>query len=236
MLNTIDIVDEIYKSLAVHRTDQLELVSPGEKLSFNDDPIALSCASWRLGKEGGGLYHDLDKMTPTSQDRELAQCVRKHYLDQLTMARLKGRATSTFRTKLGAFLVGNHELAKEEVGLLYRLPFFYHEDQCVASVIDQTSPIENNFAMHTRELTLTALLKITQHRRANDRTQFWFSSELNWPVAITVPHSNMLHGLVESLFEHGTIQVQGKATCNPFFGTNRNYIKMTHFRLVSIGV
>ena len=226
MTQTVDLLTEILSSWPAEGSKQ--------KLSFKEDPIALSCASWRLDQQGLGSYADLDTVIVISEDRELAAQVRKHFLDKLTLARLQGKEQSAFRTKLGAFLVGNHELTKDEIGLLYRLPFFYHEDKQIEKVMEQTDVATPPELAHSVNMTLTGVSKIWRHRRSGQSTQFWFRDQHNWPVELTVLHSNHLHGLVESLYDLGPFQISGRAWCRQFYGSQRRYVKLSNFRLLAL--
>jgi hypothetical protein len=207
------------------------------KLTFRDDPVVLSCASWRIGNAGGGLWTDLDEITDiTEEDRVFGATVRKHFMDQLVMAKLRGQKLSDWRAKLGAFLVGNHDLTKAEVGMLYRLPYFYIEDQAVANVIKSTTPVAAS--LRTRPYgqpfwKLNSVARIVQYRRKTDITQYWFRDDFNCPVMVAVSHSNSLYGVMDSLFDRGSISVAGhKAFWKPFYGLNdQYYMALTTFRL-----
>jgi len=207
------------------------------KLTFRDDPVVLSCASWRIGQSGGGLWTDLDEITDiTEEDRVFGATVRKHFMDQLVMAKLRGRKVSDWRAKLGAFLVGNHELTKAEVGMLYRLPYFYHEDQAVANVMKLTKPV--SAFLRTQPpgplvWNLHSVERIVQYRRATDTTQFWFRDSRECPVMVAVSHTNNLHGVMDSLFDSGSISVAGRAAFwKPFYGEqDQYYVLLKTFRL-----
>ena len=207
------------------------------KLKFQDDPVVLSCASWRIGNAGGGLWTDLDEITEViEEDRVLGAAVRKHFLDQLVMAKLRDQKVSDWRAKLGAFLVGNHELTKAEVGMLYRLPYFYHEDQAVANVMKLTKPVPAR--LRTQPLgplvwNLHSVKRVVQYRRANDATQFWFCDCQDCPVMVAVGHTNSLYGVMDSLFDSGSISVAGRnAHWKPFYGEqDQYYVLLKTFRL-----
>jgi hypothetical protein len=221
-------------STEVKRPD-LYIDSP--KLKFQDDPVVLSCASWRIGQSGGGLWSDLGEITEViEEDRVFGAAVRKHFLDQLVMAKLRGRKVSDWRAKLGAFLVGNHELTKAEVGMLYRLPYFYHGDQAVANVMKLTKPVPAFLRTQPSGplvWNLYSVERVVQYRRANDTTQFWFRDEQGCPVMIAVNHTNNLHGVMDSLFDSGSISVAGRnAHWKPFYGEqDQYYVLLKTFRL-----
>jgi len=93
---TVDLLTEIINAWP----NTIEGSSTKEKLSFVDDPIAMSCASWRLDQQGLGSYSNLETVIVESEDRVLAAKIRKHFLDKLTLQKLRGKEQSTFRTKL----------------------------------------------------------------------------------------------------------------------------------------
>jgi hypothetical protein len=229
---TVDLLTEIINAWP----NTIEGSSTKEKLSFVDDPIAMSCASWRLDQQGLGSYSNLETVIVESEDRVLAAKIRKHFLDKLTLQKLRGKEQSTFRTKLGAFLVGNHELTKDEIGLLYRLPFFYHEDQCVQQVMAQTEPVTLTTPVMDAAMSLTGLQKIWRHRRTGQATQFWFTNQHRWPVELTVLHSNPLYGIIDSLYDLGMFRINGRVWPRQFYESSRTYIKLSTFRLVGLGV
>jgi hypothetical protein len=156
-------------------------------------------------------------------------------MDQLVMAKLRGRPVSDWRSKLGAFLVGNHDLTKSEVGMLYRLPYFYHEDQAVANVMKLTNPAkqEQKYRAYDPPWKLHSVELVVQYRRAHNTTQFWFRDNLGSPVLIAVNHKNSLHGLVDSLFDWGSITISSrKASWKPFYGEeDQYYILLNYFRV-----
>jgi len=207
------------------------------KLKFQDDPVVLSCASWRIGNAGDGLWTDLEEITEvTEEDRVCGAAVRKHFLDQLVMAKLRDQKVSDWRAKLGAFLVGNHELTKAEVGMLYRLPYFYHEDQAVANVMKLTKPVPARLRTQSPGplvWNLHSVERVVQYRRAHDTTQFWFRDCQDCPVMVAVGHTNSLYGVMDSLFDSGSISVAGRnASWKPFYGEqDQYYVLLKTFRL-----
>ena len=64
LLNSVDTTSNtlagILEALHLARTPVPDPYTSSPKLKFHDDPVVLSCASWRIGNAGGGLWTDLD--------------------------------------------------------------------------------------------------------------------------------------------------------------------------------
>jgi len=117
------------------------------------------------------------------------------------------------------------------------LPYFYHEDQAVATVMKLTTPITQAQKSSPYEYDapwkLHSVERIPQYRRSNNVTQFWFRDHQNWPVMFAVNHKNSLHGVMDSLFDWGSISLSGhNAAWKPFYGEeDQYYILLETFRL-----
>ena len=102
-------------------------------ITFNEDPVAIACASWRLWKQGGPRWLDLDGARAQEQDHERAGLLRSYYGGKLTFDALKGEGglRTSFRQKLYAIVSNCHEYTEDDIGLLHRLPYLYEEDLCL---------------------------------------------------------------------------------------------------------
>ena len=102
-------------------------------ITFNEDPVAIACASWRLWKQGGPRWLDLDGARAQEQDHERAGLLRSYYGNKLTFSALKneGGLRTSFRQKLYAIVSNCHEYTEDDIGLLHRLPYLYEEDLCL---------------------------------------------------------------------------------------------------------
>jgi hypothetical protein len=211
------------------------IAEPAPALAFHDDPLALSCASYRVGEETGARWQELDLMKPTDEDRNQAVIVRKYYTERLVMERLTKPRVSPFREKLGAFLAGNYQLTKKDIGLLYKLPYFYAEDQIIDSIMAETENIPDvGIHITSNVKKLKPLRKMFQSRKAGERTQFWFTTEENHPVAFTILHNNSLFGLFESLFDFPSITISSNFRLKEHFGHHRTYYSIYAARILEL--
>jgi len=174
---------------------------PEVPIVFKDDPIAMACASYRLGQQGGSAWLDLHGVIVEPQDRATAVDIRRYYADRLLVTALKSKGVmSEFRRKLYGVVTGNYQVKKSEEGLLYRLPYFYAEDTGLDHVMSQTqsaSMIESKTV--TGRFTLVKKMLCS---RANARShwQFWFVCDgLSVPFMTEIKDDNVLYKLFDSL-------------------------------------
>ena len=204
---------------------------------FTDDPVAMTCASYRLSQEGGFAWLDLHAVTVEPQDREAAINIRKYYADRLLITTLKSnRPVSEFRRKLYGVVTDNYQLKKSEEGLLYRLPYFYAEDTGLDHVMSQTQSASISTELPKIMAAKFTLVKKIFCSRAAGRShwQFWFSSNISpAPFMTEIKDDNVLYKLFDTL----TQQPQMFSAITHFkhhrgHHRDRVYFKMTHVDLV----
>jgi len=177
---------------------------PEGPIVFKDDPIAMACASYRLGQQGGSAWLNLHEVIVESQDRATATDIRKYYADRLLVTVLKSSGVmSEFRRKLYGVVTGNYQLKKSEEGLLYRLPYFYAEDTGLDYVMSQTqsasiASIESSKIMAGK---FTLVKKIfCSHAAARSHWQFWFVRDISAvPYMVEIKDDNVLYKLFDTL-------------------------------------
>jgi hypothetical protein len=131
-MNSVTDLKDLFKQwgMDIKNTADCTTVDQSPKASFSDDPLALSCASYRLYKEQPQFrFTNIDLVKATQEDRNQAQAIRDYYTQRYTMQVLKGGQLTEYQQKTAQFLSGLHHLTTEELGLLYKLPYFYEEDQ-----------------------------------------------------------------------------------------------------------
>lgn len=196
--------------------------------AFHDDPVALSCAAYRTGS-----YPRFEHLIVSQPDRELAQQVRRHFMDKLVMQRLRGERMSAFREKLGAFLVDNRPLLEDEIGILYQLPYFYHEDLDVESLIADTDVV-TPAQPQTCAITLRPYKTFNLKRRGGSVRQYWWIDQDRRPYCLPVKENETNQPLYQSIWNFSTIQVESHIYTKPFMGTDRFYYKLAGTKLLGV--
>jgi len=223
--------DAWLKDFPTNGSPIIDLKSP--EVKFSDDPLALSCASYRIFKNTSVPFTDIDSVTATAEDRETAALIRSYYGQKLVWQALQGRSLSEFRTKMGQFLNGEHQLTSDELGMLYRIPYFYDEDCALDKVIANTKPAQvvEPHLVHRRRLNYITC--INQYRRANTSRHYWFADENQYAYVIKVLANNSLVPLLESVIARGTLDVNARLYPRSHRGadSDKTYYDLVKFEL-----
>jgi hypothetical protein len=191
--------------------DDAEKLSQSARASFSDDPLALSCASYRIYKnDSARRFTDLDSLKATQEDRNQAQAIRSYYSNAYTMKVLKGRPLTEYQQKTAEFLSGLYHLTTDELGLLYKLPYFYEEDLALDTVIAQTVSVEFKLPhlSDMTEYTLTPLIEILKSRKGAEIVEFVYRDQHNHAVIIVVRAGDNMAHMLRGLFRQPCIRVQ----------------------------
>lgn len=177
------------------------------RIGFNDDPIVLACASYRFWREGGHRWAALESVVPTAQDRQQAELVRSYYRARITFERLRSNSeqpVSEFRRKLIGIIDGYYEITYKDLGILYRLPYFYQEDTAHDSIVETFPRTHNKFdgSLATFELYKKVLIS----RQRFETVQLWLqTSEYDAATCIAVRADNPLLPLLEGILAQGPV-------------------------------
>lgn len=179
-------------------------------IQFSDDPIALACASARTSAEHSTVYLSLESVQITEEDRIQASLIRRYYQNRYAMLILRGEEISEFRKKVYGLMTGDTRLKRKELGLLYKLPHFYAEDQQLEDLA------KGDFAKITQEsrtgellMFLSPKLHYISKRKHDESHNFWWVNNRNYLVHWRVLVNNPLAGLVKNLFDtHKEIRLQ----------------------------
>ena len=187
-----------------------ERIRGEEPLDLSDDALALSWARYR--REQARLANEPcpDVQDPTPEDREQAQLCRRHYQDRILLRMLRGRELTAFQTDLYQMLTEGPRRKHE--GMLYRLPYFYVEDQQRRTLIGQfTDPdpeTQNWWARMENLLVITPVQRIDRYRRKNSSVEYWWRHEAGWAVKWEVQRDNPLASLLQGIWEQKNQPVQ----------------------------
>ena len=181
-------------------------------VQFDHDPLVLSCESYLLYRAGQddlksltkpSRYHELRLLEPTERAVKLAHDIRRYYLDSLVFQRLRNQQMSQFRTKLYHFLMDAHQLKQDELGLVYKLPYFYEFDQTMIAISESTTNIDLSQTAQTRSTiwALTPLRQITREVQHRTRMAYWWQNEQGHAVSIEVDREHRdLDSMIDGFF------------------------------------
>lgn len=204
-----------------------------EPLALKDDPVALAMATYRIWLHTGIRWTDLENTTVLGDDRVHADDLRKYYAGQMTMDALKGQGLrTTFRKKLYAIATNCHEYTKEDIGLLYRLPYFYEEDLTLDRLVTEFTSVEVSVKKEIQGVFLLHK-KMLRGRRSGEYYHYWLKQEGSPHLfKLVVKADDSLRSLVESLLEQPR-EYTATAYYKGMQGQRRfNYIQLGNMRLV----
>jgi hypothetical protein len=127
------------------------------------------------------------------------------------MRALTGRQLTEYQQKTAQFLSGLHHLTTEELGLLYKLPYFYEEDCALEQVVAKTTSVKFQLP-HLSQLTdytLTPLVEILKSRKGGEFVEFVYQDQRNQAVMIMIRASDNMVSMLRGLFRQPCIKVQG---------------------------
>jgi hypothetical protein len=191
-----------------------------------EDPLLLSCVLYRLNIEDPngltfsyGLTDSSVKEQITVKDRIFAETVRRHYNDKIVLTTLRGDRITPFRQDLARFLSGefkktgeNHEFPTKFLGMLYKLPYFYHYDKELGSVFDSEyhslKGDEINYSTENKKLTF--IKKIISYRKGRNPNEYWFNDHKDDRFMLSVEARSPLADLFDHyLTSNNNIAVKG---------------------------
>lgn len=173
-------------------------------VKFNGDPVTAACASWRLWKQGGPRWLDLDNTRAQEQDHEHAAQLRSYYSGKLTFAALKGEGglRTTFRQKLYAIVSNCHEYTEEDIGLLHRLPYLYEEDLCLDELTESFVSADTKNYSGPAEVagTLSLHSQMLRSRKMGEWYHYWLRLDgSNNLYKVVMKSDDSMRPLAESL-------------------------------------
>jgi hypothetical protein len=202
--------------------DEIGKETPEPKTTvFEQDPIALGCAAYRIWTANHiTRWMDFEHVTVEAEDRELADRIRKYYQERtnhvlIDILKNGPTAASEFRKKL-SLIVHNqmHEYTAQDRGILYKLPYFYHEDTALERLFATNAPAEYYRSLedrraHPEQFRLTLLDSVLVSRKHGETTQYWFRDDAT-PALYqwAIKNDNPLHSLVQSLVRRDCIDVR----------------------------
>lgn len=208
--------------------------------SWHEDPIALACAVHRQWckdpTSNSNRWQDLAQASAEDQDRDMAVQIRQYYSNRIMLDLLRGTGTvSEFRKKLYGFVAQDRMLTANEIGLLYKLPYFYAEDTALDHVV---SVIESCDAPKSMAQQVTAkfwpLHKILRSRKSGDMVQYWMRSDHGaGAYMLSIKLNDPYHKLIDGLMQQPVV-LSTWLHAKSFMGYHRDrwYYAMNSIELV----
>ena len=206
---------------------------------FTDDPVALSIQSYLIWKSNPHRrWVPLDEVGQvTPEARQMAHDLRTYFLHRGTMKVLQGQTPTEFQYKMNGLLSDIRPLQHDELGLLYRLPYFYQEDLALDKIFEGADQIETDgprLYSVTSHTILTPIREVFKSRKNGDYIQFWFSDTSNQRCVYDVKSDNKLLSLFRSLFKQEKLAVTCYSKMEALRGSHirTRYWRMTNLELV----
>jgi len=207
-----------------------------QEVTFADDPIALSWASYHVWQKWPARrWVNLNEVEAHEHDRTIAAETRRYYRDKLMLQTLKGRPLSEFQTVLYGLVTGEAPIMSDQIGLLMKLPYFYTEDAHLADVFGRTKCLgKQERAVEFRQDVITPLHMIFSSRKRAEIYQYWFSDSAGHAVMLPVASQNSLRGLIDGLFrQQQPLTVQAHWHRSTHLPTGRMYWALRNMELVA---
>lgn len=231
-INNIDewIVADYDNEFDAHIADNNRRHKPAApRATFHDDPLALSCASYRIYKnEPARRFVNIDTVKATAEDRVHAQAIRDYYNARYTMKALRGTPLTAYQQKAAQFLSGMYHLTTEEVGMLYKLPYFYEEDLATDAIVSETVSCQETQGQVIPEelMTLVPLKRVLVTRKGTaDMIHYYYLDQDQHAVMLKCPATNTLNPMMEGLFRQPRIRVSGYAFATDIGSDTKHFVK-----------
>lgn len=183
------------------------------------DLLAIACQAYREGKEyleTHFIYPSHAIPNPKPEDVDLANKIRKYYIDKLTLGMLQGRKQSMFRLALMNFLSADNVNARnfkydsKILGMACRLPAFYHYDIALENLMGSKYRKLNNPEMSYNVVTtLRFKNRLLSLNKRHPGKEYWFEDQHGDMCMIRITKDNPLDSLFYNLVTQKDIVVKG---------------------------
>lgn len=221
--------------------DELEIA---DQVWFAEDILAISCFSYRngWGYISKNVANRLEKC-----DYILAEKIRSHFRNKLTMTVLQGKTLSSFRQDVANFLEKDYSYKKGAVdglnpsdgflypnkllGLVTKLPYFYEYDIKLKEVFEGSySIIQGYYGKFTHHEKVKFKKRLSVNTRTQQAHEYWFETSQNDMLMIPIKSDNPLDHLFNRLVNSGDLEIAGT-----FFLKKRDsleYLTVEHWHVV----
>lgn len=195
---------------------------------YNDDPLVLSCAQWRLAKEekilakanpnhpivfaNGTLtmnrYDLVKEVLPI--DRELATAIRLDFQGKLVYLTLTMGKLSRFKTDLHTFLNtnfkqsdNNYVMSDKFAGMVHKLPYFHEYNNAQLALFEDAPKQVKGDQKHDGTVAVRFITKLNpKSTRMGNKEEYWFEDENKVRYVVEIERTNSLLGIFEFVKDH----------------------------------
>lgn len=185
-------------------------------LGETHDALALSWASYRKFNDTGIRWSEWDSADLLSIDHEMAQATRQYYRNRITVQALKGRDITKFQQELHDVCNGA-PLQLKHKGMLWRLPYFYHEDITRDQLRQQFTKEIQPQSPGTATVTLKPVSRIFKSRRQQEMVEYWFEAD-DQLYMMDVQYRNDYRPMLDGLFERDQVCITAIMICREILG------------------
>ena len=191
-----------------------------EYFDFAEDPLAITCALLRGGKqpyEAAEVLNGIGRSTryiETSyvvqdEDRELANVIYDYFVKKHTMRRLKGQFISEYMLALDDLCDTRKRINKEHVGIIVSLPRIYEQNRHLEQIMKgrNSAPRVNNISFSAMHVDLEFVDKIRIKNGGRDEVHYFWSTPKNYLVRIIIQHSGYGNPAWDCFAKHGKIHL-----------------------------
>jgi hypothetical protein len=183
------------------------------------DPLLVSVVAWRIYgdsvpelrfRELGEHYEKLlENDHITDADRCEVERIVSHFNAQFTMTMLKKGTLSEWQKTTSEWLTNRHTHTRNHIGMIYRLPEFYHTD------LEMEEMFTKNFShsydisgvsvrRHPGTRRLRPVKVIKRNLRSRKTFNYWMKDiDTGAPVVLKLEQSNSLTHLWDLIFYNG---------------------------------
>jgi hypothetical protein len=208
----------VWEDLFKPSTDMPEEVS----FNFTTDPLLISCTLYRMIQEakaeGKFTYHNwslVEKMDMiaskiTDQDRIFAESVLSYYRSKLLIAKLRGDIFTPFKTDLFTYVNDSPtKLTSRYVGMVYKLPYFYHYDMQMVEIFgsEYADLINAPGRLERQDISLSFISKADNGQKRARHYEYWFKDDNDIRFLVELEKHNPIRSLWEQSIQHGKIDI-----------------------------
>ncbi len=201
---------------AVTREQQRQSQPLGEK----EDALALSWASYRKFDTTGIRWTDWDPADLLPIDHDMAAVTRRYYRNRITVQALKGRDITKFQQELHDVCSGA-PLQLKHKGMLWRLPYFYHEDITRDQLRQQFTTAIPVYHPHQTTVTLTPVSRIFKSRRSKEMVEYWYQAN-DQLYMMDVENRNEYRFMLDALFARPQLAITAVMIRREILGVTHN--------------